>query len=97
MLAYGRPYKEATTCLAEARRMRTRILLITDSAEKGLASHATAVVAVHRGKGGRVALHGATLVCLEAIMLGLAARNKDRSILTLERLNELRKSLGKSP
>jgi DNA-binding MurR/RpiR family transcriptional regulator len=97
MLAYGRPYKEATTCLAEARRVRTRILLITDSAEKGLASHATAVVAVHRGKAGRVALHGATLVCLEAIMLGLASRNKDRSILTLERLNELRKSLGKAP
>jgi len=42
-------------------------------------------------------LHGATLVCLEAIMLGLASRNKDRSILTLERLNELRKSLGKAP
>lgn len=96
MLAYGRPYKEATTCVAEARRVRKRILLITDVAEKGLASHATAVVAVRRGEAGRVALHGATLVCLEAILLALASRNKDRSILTLERLNELRKSLGKT-
>jgi DNA-binding MurR/RpiR family transcriptional regulator len=97
MLAYGRPYKEATTCMAEARRVRKRILLITDFAEKGLASHATAVVAVHRGQAGRVALHGATLVCLEAILLALASRNKDRSIMTLERLNELRKSLRKTP
>ncbi|MBN8913506.1 MAG: MurR/RpiR family transcriptional regulator [Rhizobiales bacterium] len=96
MLAYGRPYKEATTCVAEARRVRKRILLITDVAEKGLASHATAVVAVRRGEAGRVALHGATLVCLEAILLALASRNKDRSILTLERLNELRKSLSKT-
>lgn len=95
MLSYGRPYREATTCMAEARRVRKRIILITDFAEKGLASHATAVVAVHRGQAGRVALHGATLVCLEAILLALASRNKDRSILTLERLNELRKSLGK--
>lgn len=96
MLTYGRPYKEATICMAEARRVRKRVLVITDFAEKGLASHATAVVAVHRGEAGRVALHGATLVCLEAIMLALASRNKDRSIVTLERLNELRKSLGKT-
>lgn len=95
MLAYGRPYKEATACIAEARRFRKRILLITDFTEKGLASHATTVVNVHRGQAGRVALHGATLVCLEAMMLALAHRNKDRSVTTLERLNELRKSIGK--
>ncbi|MCC7250486.1 MurR/RpiR family transcriptional regulator [Hyphomicrobium sp.] len=97
MLAYGRPYKEATACIAEARRLRKRILLVTDFDEKGLASHATTVVTVHRGQAGRVALHGATFVCLEAITLALASRNKDRSITTLERLNELRKSVGKAP
>lgn len=97
MLAYGRPYKEATACIAEARRLRKRIILVTDAAEKGLASHATAVVTVHRGEAGRVALHGATFVCLEAIMLALASRQKDRAIVTLERLNELRKSVGKTP
>lgn len=96
VLAYGRPYKEATACFAEARRLRKRTLLITDSAEKGLASHATMVVNVHRGQAGRVALHGATFVCLEAVMLALAHRNKERSITTLERLNELRKSVDKA-
>jgi len=35
-------------------------LLSTDFAERGLISHATAVVRVRRGQAGRVALHGAT-------------------------------------
>jgi hypothetical protein len=48
------------------------------------------------GQVGRVALHGDTLACLEAILLVLASRNKARSILTPERLNELRKYLGKA-
>jgi DNA-binding MurR/RpiR family transcriptional regulator len=96
MLAYGRPYKEATACIAEARRLRKRIVLVTDEKNR-LASHVTAVVTVHRGEAGRVALHGATLVCLEAIILALASLQKDRSITTLERLNELRKSVDKAP
>lgn len=95
MLAYGRPYKEATACIAEARRLRKRIILISDSDENGLANHATLVVSVLRGRSGRVALHGATLVCLEAITLALAQRNKERSVTTLQRLNELRKSVNK--
>lgn len=95
MLVYGHPYKEALACVTEARRLRKRIILITD-AKAGLASQANVVVTVPRGRAGRVALHGATLVCLEAIMLALASRHKDRSIMTLERLTELRKLVDKT-
>ena len=52
---------------------------------------------MHRGQAGRVALHGATFVCLEAIMLALASLEKPLAIETLERLNELRKAVGKTP
>lgn len=97
MLAYGRPYKEATACIAEARRLKKPIVLVTDSIEKGLAAHASVVVSVHRGNAGRVALHGATFVCLEAIMLALSALDKSLAMESLERLNELRKSVGKAP
>jgi len=97
MLAYGRPYKEAMACVSEARRLRKRILLITDFEDLGLVRHASEIVTVHRGQPGRVALHGATFVCLEAILLALASRQKDKTVTTLGRLNELRKSLGKSP
>jgi len=97
MLAYGQPYKEAITCLAEARRLSKPIILVTDMAEQGLADHASVVVTVHRGEAGRVALHGATFVCLEAVSLALASHDKPLAIGTLERLNELRKSVGKTP
>lgn len=97
MLAYGRPYREANACIAEARRLRKRIILLTDYTEKGFTSHVTMVVNVHRGQAGRVALHGATFVCLETIALALAHRNKLRAITTLERLNALRKSVGRTP
>jgi len=97
MLAYGRPYKEATAFISEARRLHKPIILITDSVEKGLSAHASVVMTVHRGSAGRVALHGATFVCLEAIMLALASLDKPGAIETLERLNDLRKSVGKTP
>lgn len=97
MLAYGRPYKEAMAFIAEARRLRKPIVLVTDSVEKAFASQVSVMVLVHRGMAGRVALHGATFVCLEAIMLALASLDKALAIETLERLNELRKSAGKAP
>jgi hypothetical protein len=40
-----------------------------------------------------VALHGATLVALEAIALGLAAAQGSRAVATLERLNDLRAAM----
>lgn len=97
MLTYGRPNREAQTCLSEARRLRKPVVLITDSPDKRLASEAKAVVAVHRGEAGRVALHGATFVCLEAIVLALASLQQQRALETLERLNELRRAAGKVP
>jgi DNA-binding MurR/RpiR family transcriptional regulator len=97
MLAYGQPYTEAMACLAEAGRLRKPIILVTDNAEQGLVDHASVVVAVHRGEAGRVALHGATFVCLEAISLALVSHDEPLAIGTLERLNELRKSVGKTP
>lgn len=97
MLAYGRPYKEATACITEAKRQRKPIVLITDARDNGMSSDAKVVVAIHRGEGGRVALHAATLVGLEAIVIALASQQKTRTIEMLERLNELRKSVGKAP
>jgi len=47
-----------------------------------------------RGRAEHVALHGVTLVCLEAVVLALAASAKDEAIAALERLGELRQALG---
>lgn len=94
LLAYGRAYREVTATIAEARRLALPVVLVTDSPESGLARMADVVVPAARGRSGRVALHGATLVVLEALVLGLAAIDRPRALAALERLNELRKAVS---
>lgn len=90
VLAYGRAYPEVIAVFDEARRLALPIVLLTDSLDRKLARFATVVLPARRGRAERVALHGATLVCLEALVLGLAAAGKAGAIATLERLNRLR-------
>ena len=89
VLAYGRAYREVVAVFDEAGRLGLPIVLVTDSLDAKLASRASVVLSARRGRTGRVSLHGATLVCLEALVLGLAAASAD-AIPTLERLDRLR-------
>ncbi len=93
MLAFGGPYKEAMSTIAEARRVRVPIVLITNSTEQALTRHATVVVPVMCSQAGRAIIHGATLVCLEAIILGMVTDDPPKTMLTLERLGALRRSV----
>jgi DNA-binding MurR/RpiR family transcriptional regulator len=93
-LAYGPAYREVVTVLDEAARLGNPVALITDMLEGRLAARAQVVIPVQRGLAERVALHGTTLICLEALVLGLAASAKDQAVAALERLNELRQSLS---
>ncbi len=90
VLAYGRAYGEVVAVFAEARRLGLPIVLVTDSLDQKLARFATVILPARRGRAERVALHGATLVCLEALVLGLAAASKTDAVATLERLDRLR-------
>jgi DNA-binding MurR/RpiR family transcriptional regulator len=93
LLAYGRAYREVTATIFRARQMRLPVVLVTDSLEPRLARHADVIVPARRGRAEHVALHGATLVVLEALVLGLAATNRSRTIQALEQLNELREAV----
>ena len=93
MLAYGRTYREAATTIAEARRLKIPIILISDSLDERLTRAVDIVVPVPRGQPEQVALHGATFICLEAIVLGLAASERDAALARLEKLDMLRKSI----
>lgn len=94
VLAYGRAYREVVALFGEARRLGLPIVLVTDSLDRSLARHADVVVPARRGRARRVALHGATLVALEAIALGLAAMDGDRALAALDRLNDLRAAIA---
>jgi DNA-binding MurR/RpiR family transcriptional regulator len=95
MLAFGGPYKEAISAVAEARRHKVPVVLITDAKGQSLARHAAVVIPVMCSQAGRIIIHGATLVCLEAIIMGIVAHDPSRTLSTLERLRELRSSIHK--
>ena len=90
LLAYGRAYPEITATIMQARRKRLPMVLVTDSLEPRLARHADVIVPAQRGRSEQVALHGATLVALEALVLGLAAIDQPRALEALEQLDALR-------
>jgi len=94
VLAYGRAYREVIALFGEARRLGLPVVLVTDSLDRSLARHADVVVPARRGRARRVALHGATLVALEAIALGLAAMDGERALASLDRLNDLRATIA---
>jgi DNA-binding MurR/RpiR family transcriptional regulator len=70
-------------------------VLITDAKGQSLARHAAVVIPVMCSQAGRIIIHGATLVCLEAIIMGIVAHDPSRTLSTLERLRELRSSIHK--
>jgi DNA-binding MurR/RpiR family transcriptional regulator len=94
MLTYGRAYREAAATITEAKRLRLPIIAISDSLDERLAKDVNLVVRVARGRPDQVALHGTTLVCLEAIVLALAASDREGALASLERLNVLRQSVA---
>jgi len=95
MLAYGLPYREATATVAEARRFKVPIVLITDSKALSVTRHADVIVPVLCGHPGRIVIHGATVVCLESIVFAMTAEDPPRALSTLERLGALRNAIYK--
>jgi DNA-binding MurR/RpiR family transcriptional regulator len=93
-LAYGRAYREVMAVFAEARRLAMPVVVVTDIADSKLGGGADVVLAARRGRTERVALHGTTLVALEAIVLGLVAANRKGAMTALQRLNALRKAVS---
>jgi DNA-binding MurR/RpiR family transcriptional regulator len=90
ILAYGRLYKEVAAVLGEAKALGLATVLVTEATGTALAKLADVVIAIPRGRPGHVALHGATLVGLEALVLSLAAAKPENALSSLDNLNHLR-------
>jgi DNA-binding MurR/RpiR family transcriptional regulator len=92
ILAYGRLYREVKAVFAEAKALGLQSVLVTEADDTPLARLADVRVAIPRGRPGQVALHGATLVGLEALVLSLAAAKPEAALASLENLNRLRRA-----
>jgi DNA-binding MurR/RpiR family transcriptional regulator len=90
ILAYGRLYKEVAAVFGEAKALGLTTVLVTEATGTALAKLADVVIAIPRGRPGHVALHGATLVGLEALVLSLAAAKPENALSSLDNLNHLR-------
>jgi DNA-binding MurR/RpiR family transcriptional regulator len=90
VLAYGRLYKEVVAVFGEAKSLGLQTVLVTEATGTPLAKLADVVIAIPRGRPGHVALHGATLVGLEALVLSLAAAKPEAALSSLDNLNHLR-------
>lgn len=93
ILAYGRLYREVEAVFATARELGLPSVLITENPAGRLPGMADIVVAIPRGRPGQVALHGTTLVALEALVLALSAARRHTALASLDRLAELRRVL----
>jgi len=92
LLAYGRLYREVKAVFAEAKALRLPTVLVTEADDTPLAKLADVSVAIPRGRPGQMALHGATLVGLEAMVLSLAVAKPNAALASLENLNRLRRA-----
>jgi DNA-binding MurR/RpiR family transcriptional regulator len=92
ILAYGRLYREVKAVFAEARALRLPTVLVTEADDTPLTKLADVCVAIPRGRPGQMALHGATLVGLEALVLSLAAAKPEAALSSLDNLNRLRRA-----
>jgi DNA-binding MurR/RpiR family transcriptional regulator len=92
ILAYGRLYREVKAVFAEAKALRLPTVLVTEADDTPLAKLADVCVAIPRGRPGQMALHGATLVGLEVLVLSLAAAKPNAALASLDNLNRLRRA-----
>ena len=98
VLAYGRLYNEVTAVFGEARSLGLPTVLMTEAIDTPLAKSADVVIAIPRGRPDGIALHGATLVALETLVLSLAAGRPNDALGSLDRLNDLRRAIvGRRP
>jgi DNA-binding MurR/RpiR family transcriptional regulator len=92
ILAYGRLYREVKAVFTEAKALGLPTVLVTEADDTPLAKLADVCLVIPRGRPGQMALHGATFVGLEALVLSLAAAKPQAALASLDNLNRLRRA-----
>ena len=91
------PHREGLTTLREAKRLGIPAILLTQAVDSRFRQEAQVVIEVPRGGGdGRMPLHGTVLVCLEMIVLSVAAAAPQKTLKSMKRVNDLHKAIGRS-
>lgn len=95
--AYSRVYRELAVLLNACGKLNVPVLLVTDTLGPRLKSQVRLVLTAARGRADMLSMHMATLAFVEAILVGVAAERRDRTIDSLRTLNEARQKLAGEP
>lgn len=96
MIAYAPLYREVSVVLEEAKRHAVPVVLISNSLGRLVSDRVAEILPVPRGKADHLAMHGGTMVLIEAAIVALASRRRDAAFDSLDRLNRLRASVDKA-
>lgn len=90
LFAYAPIYREVEVALERAHAVGVPVVLVTDDLGSVVVDLVREVLRVPRGKAGHLAMHGATMVLVDAMVAGLAALHTDDSLQSLASLSRLR-------
>jgi DNA-binding MurR/RpiR family transcriptional regulator len=93
MISYAPLYREVRVLMDRAETLGLPVVLISDSLGALLADRVTVTLPVPRGRSNHLALHSATLVMIEALVLGHSARSRDQTLDALDDFAGLRATI----
>lgn len=96
MMVQRSPHREGTTVLEEARRFGVQVILLTGSRNSLFSHHADCTIFIPRSAAEeRIPVHGTPMICLEVLVLALAATEPTVPIKTINRLHELNTAINR--
>jgi DNA-binding MurR/RpiR family transcriptional regulator len=90
LMDFGRVLGEVEVALDRAKEVGAPVILLTDTLALELADRIEVALQAPRGRAGDLGSVVSTMVVLEALLLGLANRDRGPSLCALEALNDLR-------
>lgn len=96
VLSHSRHSRDVETAMEHAARLQVPVILLSDLFSALLESRATVALAHRRSSAGLLRSPATTLVLIDALLAGLAVRDRPRAMSSLETLQELRRELAES-
>jgi DNA-binding MurR/RpiR family transcriptional regulator len=95
MVAYAPVYREVSVVLDHAREYGVPVVLVGDTLFPHVSDDVTELLPVARGRADHLAMHGATIVLVEAMIVALAAEAPEAALSSLAKLGALRGAIDK--
>jgi DNA-binding MurR/RpiR family transcriptional regulator len=96
MLAYAPSYREVELVLDRAQALGNPVVLLSDNLGPFVAGRVAEILPVPRGRADHLSMHAGTMVLIEALIIALAARDRERALASLESLSQFRGAIDKT-